>query len=224
MSGVWTPAMIDRVSHLWIEGKSAREIAIEVGCGLSRNAIIGKVTRLGLQAKHRVSIPVGGAPKQAKAPRVPKPPRAPRPVRPVPVRAKAVDYRRTAIDPAHIENSREYGQSRVEWVEAGAGVESPNARPFADASPSLCRWPLADGIMCCNPKAHGAYCQGHAAVAFIPSRSSIGLQMLGALWARHDRIDLTPDLRVTTGQHRRDHAEPSQWDAGRTEQSVRRAA
>lgn len=211
MSGVWSPAMIDRVSHLWIEGKSAREIATEVGCGLSRNAIIGKVTRLGLQAKHRVSIPVGGAPKQAKAPRVPKLPRA---ARPATIRANAVDHRRTKVVPAEIEASREYGQSRVDWVEAGAGVDSPNARPFADASPSLCCWPLADGIMCCNPKARGAYCEGHARVAYIaPTNRGRTESFIRSVTSR-ESIDLTADRRVTSGRHLSDRA-PSLWDAGR---------
>lgn len=43
----WTDARITRLSDLWREGKSATEIAKDLG-GVSRNAVIGKVHRLGL--------------------------------------------------------------------------------------------------------------------------------------------------------------------------------
>lgn len=50
----WNKSAVRKLKTLWDRGLSCREIAIEMGGGLTRNAIIGKVTRLNL-AKRRVS-------------------------------------------------------------------------------------------------------------------------------------------------------------------------
>ncbi|MBE7219728.1 MAG: GcrA cell cycle regulator, partial [Caulobacteraceae bacterium] len=44
----WTEERVERLSTLWLEGRSASQIAAELGEGVSRNAVIGKVHRLGL--------------------------------------------------------------------------------------------------------------------------------------------------------------------------------
>jgi GcrA cell cycle regulator len=44
----WTDARVESAKQLWGEGLSASQIAGEIGGGLSRNAVIGKVHRLGL--------------------------------------------------------------------------------------------------------------------------------------------------------------------------------
>lgn len=46
----WTPERIEQLKKLWSEGKSANEIANELGA-ISRNAVIGKVYRLGLSTR-----------------------------------------------------------------------------------------------------------------------------------------------------------------------------
>lgn len=46
----WTDERIDRLKALWLEGMTASQIADELG-GVSRNAVIGKAHRLGLQAR-----------------------------------------------------------------------------------------------------------------------------------------------------------------------------
>lgn len=43
----WTEARVERLTKLWRDGKSATEIAIDLG-GVTRNAVIGKVSRLNL--------------------------------------------------------------------------------------------------------------------------------------------------------------------------------
>ena len=43
----WSESRIDRLKELWAAGMSASEIAQELG-GTSRNAVIGKLSRLGL--------------------------------------------------------------------------------------------------------------------------------------------------------------------------------
>jgi GcrA cell cycle regulator len=48
----WTPARIEELSELWRAGVSASQIAKRIG-GTTRNAVIGKVTRLGLPPRSR---------------------------------------------------------------------------------------------------------------------------------------------------------------------------
>jgi GcrA cell cycle regulator len=46
----WTDERIDRLKTLWLQGMTASQIADELG-GVSRNAVIGKAHRLGLQSR-----------------------------------------------------------------------------------------------------------------------------------------------------------------------------
>ena len=47
----WTDERIEQLKHHWMEGKSASQIASLLGNGVSRNAVIGKVHRLGLAGR-----------------------------------------------------------------------------------------------------------------------------------------------------------------------------
>lgn len=44
----WTEKRTALLQKLWAEGPSCSQIAHKLGCGLTRNAVIGKVTRLNL--------------------------------------------------------------------------------------------------------------------------------------------------------------------------------
>src|SRR3712207_3063070 len=46
----WTDERVERLKKLWQEGLSASQIAAELG-GVTRNAVIGKVHRLGLSGR-----------------------------------------------------------------------------------------------------------------------------------------------------------------------------
>ena len=46
---VWNEQGTERVTELWISGRTADAIATEVGGGLTRAAVLGKVMRLGLK-------------------------------------------------------------------------------------------------------------------------------------------------------------------------------
>ena len=48
----WTDERVETLRRLWGEGLSASQIATELG-GVSRNAVIGKVHRLGLEARNK---------------------------------------------------------------------------------------------------------------------------------------------------------------------------
>jgi len=70
----WTDERIDQLKRLWGQGMTASQIADELG-GVSRNAVIGKAHRLGLEA--RPSPVKGGELPTASAPAAPAAPAAP---------------------------------------------------------------------------------------------------------------------------------------------------
>ncbi len=47
----WTRERVEILTNLWKSGKSASQIADELGEGVSRNAVIGKIHRLGLSER-----------------------------------------------------------------------------------------------------------------------------------------------------------------------------
>ncbi len=84
----WTDERVETLKKMWAEGQSASQIAKELG-GVTRNAVIGKVHRLGLSNRVgpggssedeaeevMIATPVAPAPEPAPAP---KPVEAPRP-------------------------------------------------------------------------------------------------------------------------------------------------
>jgi GcrA cell cycle regulator len=63
----WTDERIDQLKQMWERGMTASQIAEELG-GVSRNAVIGKAHRLGLQARPSPVKANEPAPKPASAP------------------------------------------------------------------------------------------------------------------------------------------------------------
>ena len=81
----WTDERIERLKNMWAKGATASQIADELG-GVSRNAVIGKAHRLGLEqrpspvkpgeekeAKKAAPAPAAAAPKPAPKAEAPKP-------------------------------------------------------------------------------------------------------------------------------------------------------
>ncbi|MEC3911056.1 GcrA family cell cycle regulator [Sphingobium sp. CR2-8] len=91
----WTDERIDQLKGMWERGLTASQIADELG-GVSRNAVIGKAHRLGLQSRPS-PVKANDAPKKAAAPAPRKPapapeveaPRAVAPVAPAPAPVRA---------------------------------------------------------------------------------------------------------------------------------------
>lgn len=52
----WTDERVELLRRLWLEGLSASQIAGELGNGITRNAVIGKVHRLGLSGRVKAQI------------------------------------------------------------------------------------------------------------------------------------------------------------------------
>ena len=68
----WTEERIERLKSMWAEGSTASQIADELG-GVSRNAVIGKAHRLGLESRPSPVKPGEEKEKKAKAASAPKP-------------------------------------------------------------------------------------------------------------------------------------------------------
>ncbi|MBB5687031.1 GcrA family cell cycle regulator [Sphingobium boeckii] len=82
----WTDERIDSLRGMWEKGLTASQIAEELG-GVSRNAVIGKAHRLGLQSRPSPVKEKEGKTASAPAVRKPVPPREPRPAAAAPVAA-----------------------------------------------------------------------------------------------------------------------------------------
>src|SRR4051794_33937208 len=76
----WTDERVELLRKLWIDGLSASQIAAELG-NVTRNAVIGKVHRLGLSGRAKDVKAATGAPRVRKVTRAPS---APAPIAPQP--------------------------------------------------------------------------------------------------------------------------------------------
>ena len=149
----WTDERVVTLKKLWLEGHSASQIAKQLG-GVTRNAVIGKVHRLGLSgraAPSKPARPVSAFKPTRSAKAVAAAPGAP--VR----RCETVGPALPAATPARPERSEEPGSATV--LTLGA---------------SMCKWPIgdpsSDGFTFCGGRAvQGPYCQTHAQVAYQPA-------------------------------------------------------
>jgi len=149
----WTDERVELLKKLWQDGLSASQIAKQLG-GVTRNAVIGKVHRLGLSGRAAPSKPARPA---FKAPRQARPvtaaPSAPRRIA-EPVAAQAA--------PA---------PTPVRYVE-----EAPGSATVLTLGAHMCKWPIGDpaseGFTFCGRRASdGPYCGEHARVAYQPAQT-----------------------------------------------------
>ncbi|RZJ47448.1 MAG: hypothetical protein EON87_01030 [Brevundimonas sp.] len=212
----WTDARIAETKKRWLEGQSATEIAVAIGGGLSRNAVIGKVHRLGFAREGRAAA---AKPTVVRAPRPPRAPKVkaevrPKPPHPGPQKKPAIVFGQTFLEtPASDEQRatfRKLGLTMVERVEMGCGVESPHARPFLESRG--CKWPLAGGMVCCSPIARGVYCEGHASVAYLDRPNKMkqfsAVESNAVFHTRNERIDLYRPRMAAND-------DGTLWDSGR---------
>jgi len=83
----WTDERIDRLKAMWAKGSTASQIAEDLG-GVSRNAVIGKAHRLGLESRPSPVRPGEEKDKKAKLAAAAAPAAAPKPDKPVPSRTE----------------------------------------------------------------------------------------------------------------------------------------
>ena len=152
----WNDERIDRLSRLWLEGRSASQIAAELGQGVTRNAVIGKVHRLGLSGRARVpATAAAGVRLRSKAPHRSLPGDA-RPPAPNPLAGAGITALVAAVPPS-----------------AKVVIPISDRVTIMDLREAMCRWPLGDPTSSefryCGCRSEvGPYCQAHARLAFQP--------------------------------------------------------
>jgi GcrA cell cycle regulator len=152
----WTDERVEQLKKLWSDGLSASQIAAELG-GITRNAVIGKVHRLGLSGRAKSTSST--APRQRK-------PRAPShmlrigrsAIRGNTALAQAYEIE-ADIEPELIENVIPIGQRRT----------------ILELNDQTCRWPVGDpgggDFFFCGGHALASlpYCAYHSRIAYQPA-------------------------------------------------------
>jgi GcrA cell cycle regulator len=149
----WTPERVERAKALWLKGETAE--AIGRALGLGRGAVIGKLTRLGVERAEGLNRANKG-------------------------RAARLASTAAALDDAARARAREAqgasllrhkapvaGRRRRRWVEPLAPTID-----LAGLGPRMCRWPIGDpgapGFGFCGRSSEKTYCAVHAARAYLP--------------------------------------------------------
>lgn len=152
----WTEQRTDTVKKLWLDGLSASQIARQVG-GVTRNAVIGKVHRLGLSGR--------AAPSQPSRPAF----KATRPSRPLTAAPSA---------PRRIAKVMSSTAPAVQVQQQIIRVEEPGSATVLTLGAHMCKWPIGepstDGFTFCGRRAgDGApYCVEHAKIAYQPTATT----------------------------------------------------
>lgn len=151
----WSDDRVETLKRLWREGASVSRIAGRLGGGLTRDAVLGKVYRLGLSGTGRPGEPDRSPRSEASPPRTPArhwPPAAPG----APLRLDAA----------------------ASGVSHSAGPACPGGVGLLDLGVSSCRFPLAGRdwltwLFCGAARVPGAsYCAAHLAAAHAPPDDS----------------------------------------------------
>jgi len=122
----WTDERIDRLKAMWAQGSTASQIAEDLG-GVSRNAVIGKAHRLGLESRPSPVRPGEEKDKKAKLAAAGVPTASAKPDKPVASRAEAA---KPAPRPASaaIETRSEPRPAAPEAIPGTGPVPRPGAK------------------------------------------------------------------------------------------------
>ncbi len=151
----WTPERVDQLRACVVNGLTCSQIAAEIG--VTRNAIIGKIHRLGLKPLR----PPGASARTC-------PPRG---------RSPGFSSRRKLLRLMFAESP----SVAAEQAGEAAPIESTQRCSLLELAAGQCRWPVddplgdsggADFVFCGNAAVAGfSYCAGHARMAYrLPAR------------------------------------------------------
>ncbi|WP_417685167.1 GcrA family cell cycle regulator [Roseibium sp.] len=159
----WTNERVELLKKLWTEGHSASQIANELG-GVTRNAVIGKVHRLGLSGRAKAPAP------------------AAKPRRSRSSTSSSSSTPRAAAQP----QSQGATALKMEAAPAPVAQIKPQAEPVAELVPMseratilslterTCKWPIGDPgsedfYFCGRNSDPGVpYCAHHCKIAYQP--------------------------------------------------------
>ena len=190
----WTDERVETLKRMWGEGQSASTIAKELG-GVTRNAVIGKVHRLGLSnrqgpaaaAKADAADAADSKSAEPKAAQAPAQAQAPAPVakkeeplEPATYSAEppATPIRKIIPAGQPLPPQPSANEISPEALEKVRAVEKGAARlNLMQLTERTCKWPIGDPAteafwFCGLPSQAGKpYCEAHVSVAFQPMSS-----------------------------------------------------
>ncbi len=180
----WTDDRVDILKKMWGEGQSASQIAKELG-GVTRNAVIGKVHRLGLsnRATNGATTPAAAPPKAEAKPKASAKPAAKAKAEPVeevveaapapkpnlPARAKIIPAGQPLPPQPSANEISPEALAKVSEIE-----KKSKKIGLMELTERTCKWPVGDPAtedfwFCGLPVQQGKpYCEAHVGVAFQP--------------------------------------------------------
>jgi len=187
----WTEERVETLKRMWAEGQSASQIAKELG-GVTRNAVIGKVHRLGLSnragggastakapAKEKPAAKPAAKAKPAAAKKAEKPAPAPAAEKPAAEKPAAAPARKPIIPAGQpLPPQPSANEISPEALETVREVEKTAKKlSLMELTERTCKWPIGDPAtedfwFCGLPVQPGKpYCEAHVGVAFQPMSS-----------------------------------------------------
>jgi GcrA cell cycle regulator len=161
----WTDERVELLRQLWLDGKSASQISAELGLGVTRNAVIGKVHRLGLSGRAKST--------SSAAPRVRQ--------RPAPTPRTSMAGRPNGSGGGHmVRGNTALAFSMDTAINAQPVFHEDVVVPMSlrvtivDLKEAMCRWPLGDPatpeFRYCGIQSAGTkpYCAHHGRLAYQP--------------------------------------------------------
>lgn len=143
-TATWTAERIDQLRNFVVTGLSCSQIAAEIG--ITRNAVIGKIHRLGLAPGRPAARPARACPPRARRPR---------------------------LSPQRRFLHLFAAEAPCIGEEAGiAPIDATHRCTLLDLAQDKCRWPIGDPCetgfaFCGNDAVTGfSYCAGHARMAY----------------------------------------------------------
>jgi GcrA cell cycle regulator len=166
----WTDERVELLRQLWLDGKSASQISAALGAGLTRNAVIGKVHRLGLAGRVKASSSSSSA--SSSVPRGPSASRRPSP-RPSSAGGGMRVVRGNTVLAMLSETELDAQPARLD---EDVVVPMSLRVTIVELKEEMCRWPLGDPTTAefryCGAHAPGVgpYCAHHGKLAYQPTQ------------------------------------------------------
>jgi GcrA cell cycle regulator len=174
----WTDERIAELTRLWADGNSASHIAKHFG-DCTRNAVIGKVHRLGLPGRLMTGgqtanlitrMRLAHQERKAKAPKAPKAP---------PVKRERYGGARAVPKPPRLVIAGNNAvvvvpEAPEPWIVTSPSVPLPNTtpKPWMEREFGECTWPVggegADTLSCCAPIHKQSWCKAHFKLGVLP--------------------------------------------------------
>ena len=170
----WTDERIKQLRQLWSEGQSASKIAEKLG-GVTRNAVIGKIHRLGLSNRSENSEKNIITKKRGRPPKVKNTDNFQKQID----NSKNKDFSQInsdKFDDLHVDGLEGDKNMVPEATMANIAELEENAKKLnlMELTERTCKWPIGDPAtenfwFCGHPSEQGKpYCSTHVSIAFQP--------------------------------------------------------